>query len=306
MEIGRPSIDSIRKFALPGYLKLSNRDGYMGAYCIAAVIIRHYLGEDWFDRNMDPQPFRGGYLKIGQQEFTDSLVRAIRLIELAELLYNCAFVEGFGDFVNRVKTEHEVESVVAELRVARILFHGWVQFRFVVPTGKRGLDHDLEIKIADGVFAPADTKAKVEGTGLTVETIRNSLETARQNNLPKDGTGIIFLHVTQEWLVGTTGMGDPDVKKFEQRLTEVQATLKVAITNFLRTTKRVVAVVAVAFPMWDRLQLGMVLGEYKNYGHPKIGEYPISIVYLNDPCVPAPKWVNLFEEGDPSKYQSIA
>src|SRR5262249_53264970 len=73
-------------------------------------------------------------------------------------------------------------------------------FKFVTPTGVKGKDYDVGIEYTDGREACADAKCRLEGTELRADTVKNSLNKARSNNLPPDKPGIIFVKVPQTWL----------------------------------------------------------------------------------------------------------
>lgn len=76
---------------------------------------------------------------------------------------------------DRLKT-HDPEPYLAELRVGRILYINDANFRFVAPTGERGVDYDLEIIYPDGTIVCAETKCKIEGTDASAATINNALK----------------------------------------------------------------------------------------------------------------------------------
>jgi hypothetical protein len=83
------------------------------------------------------------------------------------------------------------------------------------------------IKYADERSACADAKCRLEGTAIRAETIKNSLNKARSNNLPPDEPGIVFVKVPQNWL--------------EQE--HVRKGIYTAMEEFLRKTERIVSVV---------------------------------------------------------------
>ena len=56
-----------------------------------------------------------------------------------------------------------------------MLYSGNVDFRFVEPQQKKGLDYDIEITLSDGFVVCADAKCKVEATDFSVDSVRRSL-----------------------------------------------------------------------------------------------------------------------------------
>ena len=94
----------------------------------------------------------------------------------------------------------QVEATFAEFDFARFLYIHDIVFKFVTPIGMTGKDYDFGIVYADGREACADAKCRLEGTDIRADTVRNSLNKARTNNLPPDKPGIVFVKVPQTWL----------------------------------------------------------------------------------------------------------
>jgi hypothetical protein len=88
-----------------------------------------------------------------------------------------SMVDGFDSCVDRMKTEEFVESGLAELDFARMLFINDHDFRFAVLKGKRGEDYDFEITVDEWLVC-ADVKCKLEDTDISENTIRNVLSDA--------------------------------------------------------------------------------------------------------------------------------
>jgi len=78
--------------------------------------------------------------------------------------------------------------------------------------------------------ACADAKCRLEGTEIRTDTVRNSLNKTRSNNLPPDKPGIIFVKVPQMWLE------QDSVRRDIYEVVEV----------FLESTRRIVSVVVYA------------------------------------------------------------
>jgi hypothetical protein len=91
-----------------------------------------------------------------------------------------------------------IEPTFAELDFGRMLYIGNVDFCYVEPQQKKGLDYDIEITLSDGIAVCADAKCKVETTAFSVDSVRRSPEKARKQ-FPKDRPSIIFMKVPQRW-----------------------------------------------------------------------------------------------------------
>jgi len=277
----------------------------MGPYNLAAWLLLHYFGKHWFDSHVMPTRSKKGFLRTGPQTNRDEDIHMWRLIELAELLYNCEPYPGFEDLVKRSSSEREIEAVVAELRVARLLVMSEIPFEFVTPNKVKGESYDLRLRIAEGLWCPADTKAKVEGGDLSDATIRNSLEAARKQ-LPKGAAGIVFLHLPQEWAAGTREVAPID-DGWPKQLDELSAAFDRAIPAFLRSTSRVLAVCMVFQPMHQVHRSAYVvhtllIKEFVNPSHQSASQYPKSGLFREG----GRNWVCLYEEGSPARYRDTA
>jgi hypothetical protein len=102
-----------------------------------------------------------------------------------------------------------------------------INFEFVVPTGVKGGDYDYAITYSDGRKVCADTKCRIEGQELRIETIEGTLNHARKHNLPRDKPGVVFLKLPPEAYTNPASR---------------EAIPKV-INKFLASTERIVSVV---------------------------------------------------------------
>jgi hypothetical protein len=130
----------------------------------------------------------------------------------------------------------------------------------------------------------------LEGTEVRAETIRNSLNRARTNNLPPDKPGIVFVKVPQTWLE------QDDVRKDIYSVVE----------GFLRNTERIVSVVVYATVVLELADQKMMLmrhrfNEFLNASHRF--DATKSWALFKDYKVPEewggmhPKWVRVFSQG---------
>jgi hypothetical protein len=191
---------------------------------LAAAILRHFFGEAWWNRWVMPETAKPNFLRIDEFDQTRLDLTALRVIDLAEVLYNLQHVPGFDDCIAKMRNG-DIEGTYAELDLGRMLYLNQVQFRYVVPQKVKGLDYDVEVEYPDGVIACAEAKCSIESTELSANTIRNKLDRARQQ-LPPDRPGIVFVKMPPRWM---------DASEF------LKTTIGVA-QDFLRGTKRVVSV----------------------------------------------------------------
>jgi hypothetical protein len=184
----------------------------------------------------------------------------------------------------------QIEATFAEFDFGRFLYLHDIAFKFITPTGTQGKDYDVAIEYADGREACADAKCRLEGTHVRVDTLRNSLNKARSNNLPPDKPGVIFVKVPQTWL------------EREDLREEISAT----VWAFLRNTQRVVSVVVYATVATELAGQPMMLlrhrfHEFPNPSHRFDGTK--SWTLFRDYKVPEawggarPRWVRVFSQG---------
>ena len=73
-----------------------------------------------------------------------------------------------------------------------------VPFRFVVPSGTKGRDYDIEIIHRNGLIVCADAKCKIKSTKFSKSTIEYTLEHARKQ-FPKKHACMIFVKIPGPW-----------------------------------------------------------------------------------------------------------
>jgi hypothetical protein len=200
------------------------QNGVNQSLTLAMAILKHYFGEDWLNQYVTPDTAQKNFLRLDESSSAKLDLSAVRVIDLAEVIYNLQGIDGFDDCISRMR-DGDIEGTFAELDLGRMLYLNEVAFRYVKPSGVKGADFDVEITYPNGLVACADAKCKIETTEFGDKTIANTLGSARKQ-LPKDRPGIVFVKVPQGW------MDDP---KF------VQVCVDVA-NDFLRGTGRVVSV----------------------------------------------------------------
>lgn len=193
-------------------------------FYLSLAIVRHFLGARWADDHIQDngQP---GYLRLNWNDRKQIQEQSFRIVDLAEILFNLQHVYGFDDCIKRMQ-EGDIEGTYAELDLGRMRYLSLMTFRFVIPSGRKGDDFDIEIILANDLVVSADAKCKVETTKYSDNTVLHSLQHAR-GQFPKDRPSIIFVKVPPRWLLASD-----DVKP---KLTNIA-------NRFLRGTGRIVSV----------------------------------------------------------------
>jgi hypothetical protein len=261
-------------------------------FTLAVTVICHFFGKDWYYKHVfqDAENSKPpGFMRIDYTPGFEGERKTSRVLDFAETLFNLQNIEGFDDRVEQMHTA-EVEAAFAEFDFARFLYIHDIEFKFVIPSGVKGQDYDFGVEYADGRDACADAKCRLEGTEMRAETVRNSLNKARQNNLPPDKPGIVFVKVPQTWL--------------EQN--EVRLGIYAVVRDFLRNTERVVSVVIYAVVVMELAEQKMMLlrhrfHEFLNDAHRF--DMTKNWALFKDFKVPDdwggmhPKWVRMFSQG---------
>jgi hypothetical protein len=73
-----------------------------------------------------------------------------------------------------------------------------MQFRIMVPSGERRSSYDFEIFLPSHPVVCADAKCKIEANNIDPASVRNTLDSAR-DQFPKDKPSVIFVKVPQHW-----------------------------------------------------------------------------------------------------------
>jgi len=196
------------------------------AFWLAVAVLRHFFGPDWVEEHIGMGHTASGFLRLISSEVdkVESERRAFRVADLGEVLLNLQGVEGIDTCLDCMK-HNDIESAYAELDLGRMLYISGINFRYVKPQQKKGLDYDVEIILDDGGVVCADAKCKIETTEFSESTVINSLQGAR-SQFPKDQPSIIFMKVPQQW--------------FEQA--NIGKSLNEIAIEFLRGTGRIVSV----------------------------------------------------------------
>ncbi len=258
------------------------------AYGLAIEVLRFYLESEWVNTNVFPfekvttsqAHSRRSFLRTESSKHDEKFEYQDRVIKLAELLFNLCSVEGFEEKLEDLSNK-DLESVYAELQCAGFIAHRSIPFRFVTPSGTRGCDYDVEMLNVEGKPIPTEIKTKVEGTAISMSTIKSSLDAARRQ-LPSGCPGVAFVKIPEAWV------SDP----------EVAEQVAQALEEFFRNTTRVAAIVFF-WEEWMLLSTGqsVCLEKFRVKRNEKtsLGSSSISIIFGQLAGPPDAKWTNFLD-----------
>jgi hypothetical protein len=172
------------------------------AQALSDTTVRHYLGDEWLYRYVDDKsPHRRNerYLQVDFDAPPQEKMKAImRYLEFSETLLNLQNMEGFESVLDEL-SYGKIESACGELDVARMLAFHELKFSFVPPTRGTKQNYDFEIYYPDGFKVCAEAKAKCEATAPRAQSVRKTLQHAR-DQLPDDGLSVILVKVPENWI----------------------------------------------------------------------------------------------------------
>jgi hypothetical protein len=214
-------LDTIQKFPPEIRFEHSKR-----AFWLAVAVLRYFFGPDWVEENVGLGRDDPGFLRLTSAAVDKerSEISTFKIVDLAEILLNLQDIPGIDTVIDKMK-HSDIESTFAEFDFGKMLYCSNVIFRFVTPVQKKGLDHDIEIVLSDGLVVCADAKCKLEGRAFSENTVMNSLQDARKQ-LPADRPSFIFVKAPPDWMYERLPKGP---------LNEIAR-------DFLRSTQRVVSI----------------------------------------------------------------
>lgn len=167
------------------------------------------------------------YLRSGWANAVELQQHEIRVVQLAELLYNLQTVPGITHIYRRIISDPlQIEATVLELSGLSMLWRARIPFRIIHTGADQGLNYDCELTLPGGETAYCEMTCKVEGSSFDTERFRSKLNEER-GQLPADRCGVIFLKIPDAWVVDLA----------------IMRQLEPTITNFLAKTSRVADVV---------------------------------------------------------------
>jgi hypothetical protein len=165
-------------------------------FAMAANVLRTFLGNEWCDVNLIGEG--SPYLTPTAQDTTSRMKGQARIVALAEMIFNLQHASGAQARFEAL-TRVDFESAIAELEAARLLVINNVPFRFVLETGRKQQDYDIELTAQNGEVVCCETKCKMESTGFSGRSLLDSLNQAVKQ-LPSASPGIVFIKFPETWV----------------------------------------------------------------------------------------------------------
>lgn len=163
---------------------------------IHAVIIRHFLGHDWFNEHLLPNAREDSFLRPdfdGQD--VDARFSALTL-QLAENLLNLQTVRGFRTCLEHM-AGRQMQSGLCELQIGHVLQSRGVPFRYVEEGDPTTVD--LVLQTQSGVEGLGEIKCKYEDVAYSKNTLKSAIETARKQ-IGRGNDGVVFVKLPPAWL----------------------------------------------------------------------------------------------------------
>ena len=275
-------IEQFRQYAREVREALPNESWANHIYTLAVRVLNSAFGMDWVEHHVLASDDRSPFFRNLEAAAGDEALHRARVVDLAETIINLQNVPGLIHVLNEIGRGH-IEDRFAELEVGKMLVMAGSQVNFVKPGGPRGSSYDLEIATPAGKVC-ADVKCRVESNlPPSGSAILNTLRASR-TQLPNDQMGAFFLKFPQSWAP------DGDIEPLD-------AILEQAAFDFLRGTKRVVAIVMyfnIVLPENGGLSVSTVYKQVLNSRH-RFGSEVVPVVPLNhEPFMaPRPDWIRL-------------
>jgi hypothetical protein len=208
-------------------------------YCLALVIIDHWLGSQWSDRHVVPDMRRKGYFHTSAEDIGKLARYVLRAIDFAEMLHNLDTTENFQSRLEVIRKANRdgVETGITELTAGKFFKLNGVPFRFVTESGNKQCDYDIEYRRVDGELGRCEAKCKLDQTAFSVNTIKNTLKEAK-SQLPRGEGGIILLRVPHSWYSSNPQARDGEIdlavsEFFAKEKTKRLASVFVVVSDFI-------------------------------------------------------------------------
>ena len=121
----------------------------------------------------------------------------LRIVQLAELIFNLQEADGIDERIDAIK-EGDLEPTYGELECAAQIQKANVPFRFIVRSGNKRNDYDVEILPSSNNKLNCEMKVTTEEQDLSRNKIINKLHKAR-GQFPAAQPGMIFLKIPESW-----------------------------------------------------------------------------------------------------------
>jgi hypothetical protein len=237
-------------------------------YGLATEALRFFFGNQWTNENVfsihkeTSAHHRQGrlFLRTDSTKQDDQFRHMQRVTSLAEITFNLQGVDGLKQRIS-LMDKHDLESALGEMECAALLSHPELTFRFVTPTGSKGLDYEAEVMTSANRIVCCEIKAKSEQTSADAQTLWSTLEKARKQ-LPKSQPGLVLVRIPEKWV----------------KQQDIQILVNDAIGKVFRQSHRVVAVV-LTWEEWNQTFDGwnLVVSRFKDYRNNKSRLYQSDI-----------------------------
>lgn len=165
-------------------------------FTIHAVIIRHFLGDEWFREHLLPDAKPESFFRPDfSKSETDPRYSALTL-ELAENLLNLQSVRGFYRCLDHM-APRQMQSGLAELQIGQVLKSRGVAFRYIEENEPTTVD--LMLRTPSGDECLGEIKCKYEEVEYSDRTLTDALGTARKQ-IGKGNSGVFFVKVPSAWV----------------------------------------------------------------------------------------------------------
>lgn len=161
----------------------------------------------------------------------------VRIIHLAHMLWSLKNQEGFTEFVHN-KYKDDFEGTYYEVTAAHWFSKNSKSIRFVVESGVKGSDFDIEVRDFS-IYGSLNVEVKAKQTDFSTEKqIINKFKKTR-SQLPRDGNGVIFCKINLSQSIS-------------------QEELIQAAQRFLRSTNRI-SFIIYCWDEWNLIDEGIAL-----------------------------------------------
>ncbi|WP_312733617.1 hypothetical protein [Brevundimonas sp.] len=175
-------------------------------FTMHSVIIRYFLGDEWFKEHLLPNARHDSFLRPDFEKQDVDPRFSVLTLELAENLLNLQTVQGFRTCLDHMAVR-QMQSGLCELQIGHVLRSRGVPFRYVDEGEPTTVDLILQTQSGDEGLG--EIKCKYEGAEYSKKTLRGALERARKQ-IGKGNEGVVFVKLPSAWLkVVSRGGGDP-------------------------------------------------------------------------------------------------
>lgn len=222
-------------------------------------VLDHFFGMDWLEKYGSLAGNTKSYLWPEFDEQGEATDFSMRLLNLAEMLFNLQTVVGVRNPLEDI-ANGQIEPGLAELQAGMLLAKSGRAFHYVDRTaGVR--TYDLEVR-AEGQVWPVEVKCKLDRTDLSENAIIGALRKAHDQLPPDDsGRGVVFMRCPKAW-----------TKQGEGRLILPPETVN-AVNQYLKSTRRIGLVASYVFHYQRResdLLVTNLVREVPSHRHPSL------------------------------------